>query len=47
MDLVFICRQLGPAVIAVQKLYGCLGPGCQNLKNLAIVLLVWLPCTLK
>lgn len=27
LDLVLICKQLGPAVIAVAKLCGCLGPG--------------------
>lgn len=26
LDLVLICKQLGPAVIAVAKLCGCLGP---------------------
>lgn len=44
MDLVFICRQLKPGVIAVQELHGCLGSECQNLKNLATELLFGLPC---
>lgn len=47
LDLVLICEQLGAAVIAVAELCGCLGPRGWNWKNVATVLLFWLPCMLR